>query len=36
LVEVIQLFGLPFETTFLVIAAPVLIALVLLFWALRW
>jgi hypothetical protein len=35
-VEVVKLFGLPFETTFLVIAAPVLIALVLLFWALRW
>jgi len=36
LAEEIHLFGLPFETTFLVIAAPALIALVLLFWALRW
>ncbi|OPX81149.1 MAG: hypothetical protein A4E50_01183 [Methanosaeta sp. PtaB.Bin087] len=30
------MFGLPFETLFLVIAAPVLISLVLLYWALRW
>jgi len=30
------LYGLPFETLSLVIAAPVLISLVLLFWALRW
>jgi hypothetical protein len=30
------LFGLPFDTFFLVIATPVLIILVLLFWALRW
>jgi len=34
--EVGLLFGLPFETTFMIIAAPALIALVLLFWALRW
>lgn len=30
------MFGLPFETSFMIIAVPVLIALVLLFWALRW
>jgi hypothetical protein len=36
LVEEEYVFGLPFETLFLVTAAPALIILVLLYWALRW